>query len=221
MKTALLAVLLSALPANAVVVDRVAIAVGNKVITESEIELRIRLTAYQNSEIPDLSLASRRQAASRLIDQKLIEREMEVGHYPNLPEVRAKELLMEYLTQNYDGDAAAMVIELTQYALLPGDIQEDLARQADLLTFLNLRFRPAVQVSDQEARKSFDEKATAAGTAQDEQTYGSLRASIERQLTTEKADKELDIWLEDQEKRTRIVFVEKELAADTKGSPAP
>ena len=86
---------------------------------------------------------------------------------------------------------------------------------------MNLRFRPAVQVSDQEARKYFDEKSSVAGTARDEQAYGSLRASIEDQLTTEKADKELDLWLEDQKKSTRIVFVEKELADDTNGSAAP
>ncbi len=67
---------------QAVIVDRVAVAVGNKVITQSEIEQRIRLTAFEKQETPDFSLASRRQAAQRLIDQRLVEQEMDVGHFP-------------------------------------------------------------------------------------------------------------------------------------------
>jgi hypothetical protein len=80
-------------PAAAVIVDRVAATVGIKVITDSEIDLRIRLTAFQNDEKPDLSLIARRQAVERLIDQKLVEREMDVGHYPRLAAARGEALL--------------------------------------------------------------------------------------------------------------------------------
>ena len=70
--------------------DRVAASVGIKVITDSEIDLRIRLTAFQNDEKPELSVAARRIAVERLIDQKLVEREMDVGHYPRLARSAAK-----------------------------------------------------------------------------------------------------------------------------------
>src|SRR5580704_4898262 len=53
------AALLMAAPAPAVIVDRVAATVGIKVITDSEIDLRIRLTAFQNDDKPDMSLAAR------------------------------------------------------------------------------------------------------------------------------------------------------------------
>ena len=43
----------------AVIVDRIAVAVGDKIITDSEIDLRIRLSAFQNGEKPDFSLSSR------------------------------------------------------------------------------------------------------------------------------------------------------------------
>ncbi len=211
MRLFLLFAILAVLPAGAEVVDRVAVAAGTKVITESEIALRIRLTAFQNGELPDLSLPSRQQAAARLIDQKLIEREMEVGRYPHLQEPLTKKLLNEFLQENYNSDPAALVLALTEYALFPEDLEEDLARQADLLTFLNLRFRPAVQVSDDAVRKSFDER-TPAGAAADEQAFSSLRAAIEQRLTTEEADTDLDVWLQDQKARTKIVYVERELA---------
>ncbi len=75
--TFLASIVLIALPLWAVIVDRSAITAGNKVITDSDIVRRIRLAAFQNGVAPDLSLASRREAAQRLIDVKLVEREMD------------------------------------------------------------------------------------------------------------------------------------------------
>ena len=69
-----------------------------------------------------------------------------------------------------------------------------------------LGFRPAVQVTDQDVQKYFTEK-TSQGTA----GLNEMRAQIEQQLTIERADKELDAWLQDQRKRTKIVYAEKDL----------
>jgi hypothetical protein len=180
-----------AVPLGAVIVDRVAITVGNKVITESEIDLRIRLTAFENDEKPDFSLASRRQAAQRLIDQKLVEREMDVGRYPHVAPEAAKQ-----------SPAAAT---LKAYGLTAEDLVRDLTWQKELLTFVSLRFRPAVQVTDQDVEKYFKEKSLK-GELND------LRTQIEEKLTGERADKELDLWLQDQRKRTRIEYELKDLA---------
>ncbi len=186
---------MAAVPLGAAIVDRVAITVGNKVITESEIDLRIRLTAFENDEKPDLGPASRRQAAQRLIDQKLVEREMDVGRYPRATPEPAKQLTSS--------------ATLKEYGLTPDDLARDLAWQSELLTFLSLRFRPAVQVTDQDVEKYFKEKSLK-GEIND------VRADIEEKLTGERADKELDLWLQDQRKRTRIEYLEKDLAEDTK-----
>lgn len=210
MRFALLLLLVGLL--NGELVDRVAVAVGNKVITESEIGLRIRLTAFQNTVVPDYSLAARRLTAQRLVEQKLIEREMEIGHYPNLPQERAKALMGEYLNSNFNADAPDMAAVLMEYALVPQDLKTDLARQSDLLTFLNLRFRPAVQVTDEDARKYFEQKTPP--DSRNDQTFATLRGSIERQLTTEQADRDLDAWLADQQQRTRIVYVDRDLAPE-------
>jgi hypothetical protein len=82
------------------------------------------------------------------------------------------------------------------------------------LTFLNLRFRPAVQVTDQDVQKYFDTVLKGAGkTRQQGQTGGlnEVRDQIEQKLTVERADKEMDLWLQDQRKRTKIEFLEKDL----------
>ena len=101
-----------------VIVDRVAIAVGDKIITESEIDLRIRLTAFQNGEKADFSLASRRRAAAELIDQRLIEREMDLGHYPRLDVAGRAALLAKYENEKD---------KLADYGLTAQDLQDDLA----------------------------------------------------------------------------------------------
>jgi hypothetical protein len=182
-------------PLGAVIVDRVAITVGNKVITESEIDLRIRLTAFENGEKPDFSVASRRQAAQRLIDQKLVEREMDVGRYPHVAPEAAKQ--------------APEAATLKAYGLTAEDLARDLAWQRELLTFVSLRFRPAVQVTDEDVEKYFKEKSLK-GELTD------VRGEIEQTLTGERAGKELDLWLQDQRRRTRIEYEIKELAEGAK-----
>ena len=203
-----LALLLTPVIASAVIVDRIAIAVGDKIVTESEIDLRIRLSAFQNHEKADFSLSSRKVAAQELIDQRLVEREMDVGHYPRLEETRRKALLSEYEKADYKSDSAALANALAVYGLKPQDLEDDLGRQSDLLTFLNLRFRPAVQVTDEDIRKYFEENAPKTGALNE------MRAAIEQKLTNARADKELDLWLADQRKRTRIEYLEKDLQED-------
>ena len=213
--------------ARAVIVDRIAIEVGGKIITESEIDQRIRLTAFQNREQSDFSLASQSKAAQLLIDQKLIEREMDVGHYPRLETIGRKSLLTDYEKAEYKSDAVALAKALSAYGLTTQDLEDDLGRQSDLLTFLNLRFRPAVQVTDEDIQRYYNDTLKNDTLRQDtlkndtvkQAQAGALnemRAQIELKLTGERADKELDLWLQDQRKRTKIEYLEKDLAGDRK-----
>jgi hypothetical protein len=200
---------------RAVIVDRIAIAAGDKIITASEIDQRIRLTAFQNREKADFSLASRRRTAQQLIDQKLIEREMDVGHYPRLDVIGRKALLTDYEKMGYASDPVSLTKALAAYGLTPEDLADDLGRQSDLLTFLNLRFRPAVQVTDQDIQKYYDENILKVeGKARQKAQAGALnemRTAIQEKLTNARADKELDLWLQDQRKRTKIEYMEKDL----------
>jgi hypothetical protein len=122
--------------APGVIVDRIAITVGPRVITASEIDLRIRLTAFENGVEPVFDSAARKLAAEQLIDQKLVEREMDIGHYPR---TGTGPLASDPRTS----DPVALSRALLLRGLTVADLQEDLARQAGLLNFLSLRFRPA------------------------------------------------------------------------------
>src|SRR5438046_1912632 len=67
---------------RAEIIDRVAVVVGNSVITESEILREIRLTAFLNGEPLDFSPASKRKTAERLVEQRLIRIEADSSLYP-------------------------------------------------------------------------------------------------------------------------------------------
>jgi len=201
-------------PALAVIVDRAAVAVGTKVITESEIVRRIRLAAFQNGEPPDFSAASRREAAQRLVDLKLVEREMDLGRYERTPHARAAELLAAFTAEHFRSGADALRLALAAIDLTPADLQAELAEQADLLSFTNLRFGPAVEVSDQEIEEYFQnhiQSANASKSAGNPVALADVRGNIEHILANERADLDLDAWLQDQRKRTRIVYLVKEL----------
>lgn len=200
-------------PLRATIVDRIAVIVGDQVITESEIQQRIRLEAFQNDTKTDTTLAARQHAAQELIDWKLVEREMAVGRYLRVDATKKKDLLATY-ERSDNTDAAGLAQKLSPYGLSLADLEEELARQADLLTFANLRFRPAVQVTDQDIQKYFDTISSGGDkTKQKAQTgaLNELRDQIEQKLTAERADKEMDLWLQDQRKRTKIEFLEKDL----------
>ena len=203
--------------AHAVIVDRVAIAVGNKVITQSDIEERIRLTAFQNSVRPDFSLASRREAAQRLIEKKLVEREMDVGRFPPTPPEKGAELLDDYQQSHFPVGKTAMLNALRSAGLTESELEEDLIRQQDDLTFLELRFRPAVLVNDEEVQKYFDEKIPP-GPLKNPESLATMRPQIEQLLANQRADADLENWLKDQRNRVKIVYLEKDLmpAGETK-----
>lgn len=203
MRTALLLAILT-VPALATIVDRIAITLGSQVITASEIDQRIRLTAFENGEQPDFSPASRKQAAQRLIDEKLVEHEMTVGRYPGMPDDRKPALLAPY---EKDGGPSKLDAELAKLGLSRSDLMNDLARQQNLLTFLNLRFRPAVQVPEQEIQRYYREHFAKANVPLNE-----VRSTIEQKVTDERADAELDQWLKRQRERTGIDYLEKDLA---------
>jgi hypothetical protein len=200
-------------PLSAVVVDRSAITVGNKVITDSEIIRRIRLAAFQNGVLPDFSLAARREAAQRLIDLKLVEREMDVGNYVRESPAQAVKLLTAFTAEHYKGNAEAVRLALAAIDLTPADLQAELAEQADLLSFTSLRFRPAVeQASDREVEEYYQNHVVSAvKPGVKPPSLADSRANIEQILADERADLDLDAWLRDQRAHTRITYLESAL----------
>ncbi len=203
-RRATIAALFAAVLAPAAIIDRVAVALGNQVITESEIIEEIRVTAYLNGEPVGLSSKSRHAAADRLIEQKLVRKERELERYGDPPGETAAATLAA-IEKRYP-NPAAFDRALHDYGLTKADLQAHLLWQSALLQFVEQRFRPAVQVNQDDVKKYFEEKVLPGVKPGQKVSLDEMRESIEETLTSTQADKQLDDWLRDTRARTHIEF---------------
>lgn len=182
------------------VIDRVAVTVDRQVITESLVLEEIRLAAFLNDAQPDFGAEARRRAAGRLVERLLIEREMELTRFPApAPEDAAK-----LLEQARRGRSEAQLGEaLAARQISEEALQPYLLRQAALLRFLEVRFRPEVQVSEEEVRDCYQKREPKTSASFDE-----ARAQCEEALVAAGVDKAVDRWLREARERVRIVYRE-------------
>jgi len=198
-----------ALCARAEIIDRIAVSVGNNVITAGDIGKEIRVTAFQNGAKPDFSSQNRKATAQRLVEQRLIRHELDLSKYP-LPEASAVEPMLRQLRQRYTGEKA-FEDALAAYAITEQDVKDELLWQLTLVRFIEVRFRPGVQVSDQDIENYFDKVVKPAAEAAHPDEPVSLddyREKIQETLAGRRADQEVDQWLRQAEKSTEIVYHE-------------
>ncbi|HLK63696.1 MAG TPA: hypothetical protein VKU19_09660 [Bryobacteraceae bacterium] len=202
--------MLLAMTAYSDVIDRIAVSVGTRVIAVSDVDREIRVTAFLNSVAPDFSPASKNATAQRLIEQKLIQRELEVSHYP-VPEASEVEPILADFKREHFKDDAEYRSALAARGITDQEVKDELLWQRTLLRFIEVRFRPAVQVSDQEVQDYFDQVvAPAARLAHPDQpvSLSDYRDQIESTLSGKRVDKEVDTWLQEARKRNEIVIHE-------------
>ena len=203
--------LAAAMPAAAEIIDRIAVSVGNRVITETDLDREIRITAFLNHS-PAQSLASlspieKRTAAERMVDQALIRSELEASRYPP-PSMDDTEIALHEERARYGNDAAYRKA-LADYGIDEADLKARLQWQLTLVRFIDIRFRPGVQVSDEEIRKYFDEELKPALLRAHPDQTPSLdehRAEIEQTLTGQAADQQVEQWLKEARRRTHIQY---------------
>jgi peptidyl-prolyl cis-trans isomerase SurA len=207
MRTLFLCALLAA-AARGEIIDRIAVSVGNQVITESDLIREIRVTAFLEKVKPDLSPAGRRATAERMVEQKLIRRELETSRYPSPSPEEVDPLIEKFRKENFR-DEADWQRSLAEDGITEKDVRNELLWQRSLLLFVGVRFRPGVQVSDQEIRDYFDkvvEPAARLAHPGEPVVLEEFRPLIENTLAGQRADREMDAWLKEARRRTEIAF---------------
>ena len=189
---------------TATVVDRIAVVVGNQVITETEVQREIALTAFFNGEKPVYTSEEMRKAADRLVEQKLVRREMEMGNYPSATEEQKNQLLAE--TAKKFGGIADLERQLTNSALTLADLEQTLAWQLSLVHFIDLRFRPAIQVTAEDVQDYFRTRILPRQKPGETLRLADFRQQIFQKLSAERADQQLDEWLKHAKSTTRIEY---------------
>src|SRR3974377_1440343 len=93
------------------------------------------------------------RTADRLVEQKLVAREMEMGHYPSATEEQKNQLLEQ--TAKKFGGLSDLERRLAASGLTLADLEQSLAWQLSLVHFIDLRFRPAIQVTTEDIQDYF------------------------------------------------------------------
>jgi hypothetical protein len=191
------------------VLDRAAVTIGNQVITESQIMEEIKLSAFLNNEPPNFSTASKRAAADRLIEQKLVRKEMDLGRYPSAAPEEATAII-DNLLKTRANSRADFDNQLKAAGITLAELEEHLLWGLTLSHFVDLRFRPAVQVTNRDITAYYQEKIVPTFSATQKPTLNDVRSRIAELLTAQRSDAELDAWLKDTRSRTPIQY-EKEV----------
>jgi hypothetical protein len=194
------------LPGAAEILDRIAVTIGDRVITEQQIVQEIRVAAFLNREKPDLSVEAKRSAAEQLIKQDLIRREMESTHYPP-PEKSEADTLEKQIVDQYGGEST-YTAALGTYVLTREEVHQQLWWQLSTLRFIDYRFKPAVHVPDS-AVESYYREQVEKWKVEGQKSIPTLedsRDSIEQILTARRVDQALDAWLADSRKQLDIRY---------------
>jgi peptidyl-prolyl cis-trans isomerase SurA len=198
---------LLAFAARADIIDRIAVSVGNHVITASDLDREIRVTAFLNGTKPDFTAAARRATAGRMVEQALVRSELETSRYPTPAPSEIDPVLAQL--KNRSPNDADFQHSLAEYGITEQDVRDELLWQRTLLSFLDVRFRPSVQVSDKDIQDYFEKSVLPAEQAAHKGATISLddyRDQIEAKLTGEREDQEMSRWLDEAKKRTEIVY---------------
>ena len=163
-------------------VDRVAVVIDKKVITESEVVDDLRLTEFLNGQPLDLGPVARRDAAEHLVDQELVRREMENGGTAR-PTAAKSDALLRQFRQEHFKTPAAYHAALEKYGITEDQLKERLVWQVMAIQFTDLRFHPP---QPEQGSQSADRAATDGAAAS--------------------VDQQMDAWLKQARSNTKITF---------------
>jgi len=205
-RSSLILLVACALP-GAVVIDRIAAIVGKHAIKTSDIDRDLRATQFLNREQPDFSLAAKRKAAERLIDQTLIRDEMEKGKYARSRAADLDAMLKRLLDDRFGGVGTRMKEGLYRYGLGEDQLRMQLQWQLDVLKFIEERFRPGVLITDDEVRSYYDQhQAELKRQFPQLKTYEGLAPKIRSSLEGERLNGNFEQWLTQARQRDRVEY---------------
>jgi hypothetical protein len=124
---------------SAAVVDRIAVVVGNTVITETEVLQEARLEAFLNQTPLDLSAPARKNAAEHLVDQQLVRNEMRIGSYSK-PTPADIDAMLRNFRQEHFTSVSQYRAALEKYGVTEDQLREHLSWQLAAIRFTDLRF---------------------------------------------------------------------------------
>jgi len=194
----LLALIPIAAAAGAETIDRIAVALGNRVITQGAVVEQVRVAGFLNRTPLALDPASMRRMAERMIEQQLLRREMESSRFPTPSEDEAKPMIEKIKRDQYPSEADYRA-ELAKYGIGEEALVRNLVAQLVTLRFVELRFRPSNTVTEGEIeiyyRDTYTPRWEKTRPNSEVPVIEDARDEIEQILLQEKIDQAMSEWL--------------------------
>lgn len=192
--------------AHAEILDRIAVTIGRHVISEDDILRDLRIAAFLDQKPVDTGADQKRKAADRLVDQYLLLQEASTSRQVLPTEADARQLLdqvkAQYVTETEYRAA------LARYGITEAQLSQHLLNGIRALRFTDLRFRPEVQLTDDDLHEYYDSMAAQWSRANASQvpTFAASRDQIEKLLTDQRVTQALDRWLGTTRSETQILY---------------
>ncbi|MBI3207965.1 MAG: hypothetical protein HYZ37_03570 [Candidatus Solibacter usitatus] len=203
----LLALLLLPLFACAEIIDRIALTIDGKVVTESMLIQQIRLSAFLDNVEPIVSSNAKRSASEVLISRLLLWKEMDDTRYPVPAMSAVREYARESILTRFPS-ADALRRELTSHSISEEELYEFLQQMVRSLEFIDLRFRRGQQAASDELADYYKKQyAPAWQRANPGKPVPSLEDAadeIEEIILTVKTDQAREEWLKEARSHARI-----------------
>lgn len=212
LRTAVLMLALSVLKAD--VIDRVVVSVGQQVVTLSAVRRQLRIEALVANREPELGPESMRKAAERLMEQAIVLREMELSGYTAPPMAEAVAAVEKFLADRKQTPAAFQA-QVTRLGFSEDDFQKEVLWRISVQRFVNFRFAPGVQISDEEIgkyyREEFTKEAKAANAEVKMPDLDEVRETITLILASRKTNQALEQWIAQTKETLKVHFFEEAL----------
>ncbi len=199
----LLFAMLVSLSAQGETLDRIAVTVGRHVISERDTIEDIRIAAFIDGKTAEVNGEQKRKAADRLIDQYLV-LEDAASTRASLPSATEAAAMLAPMKARFGSDQAYRTA-LGQAQITEEELLEQLLRGLQMLRYTDLRFRPEVQLSDENLRAFYNQLASKGDRLQ---SFEASRNDLEKVLTDQQTMQALDRWLGMTRSDTAILYRE-------------
>ncbi len=206
---ACLLTLLALSAAGGEILDRVAVAVGQQAVTLSEILRHLRFRAIVSGVPVQDTEQNRRQAAEQLVDLLIVRRELDLSRY-SPPTMAEADRAIEAFLEDTKWSRERLLQELSRAGFSEEEFRREMQARLTVTRFIDYRFAPGVQVSDEEVQAYYESeflpalRQSSPGAAAP--GLSAVRAMIERILTTRKVNAAMEEWLKQTRQSLRIRY---------------
>jgi peptidyl-prolyl cis-trans isomerase SurA len=213
----LAALFLARIVSGAVVMDRIAVIVGNRAIKTSDIDRELRVSSFLNHQPLDEGPAAMRKAAERLIDQEVMRQELRNGQYGVPTDKEVSDFLAQLKRDRFSGSDSRLQIELARYHLTAEQLRRHLLWQLTVLRFIDQRFRSGVLVSDEDAAAYYrDHQAELQKAYPGANSLEAVEPKIRETITGERINQAFEEWLAETRAETRIEYRQRAFGVGTR-----